>query len=89
MITIIAPEKSHTATLRVAASPASTVVVREFGHIDIVYTRARNIGTSKSTHTDALSHTCFLSDLQHGQGVPKNRESLFDMKNKGKNRSCC
>ena len=49
-----------------AASPASRVVSYEFGHIDIVCTRSSNLGTSKSTHTYALVHTCFLPDLWDG-----------------------
>ena len=90
MITITAcARKSHTAALQVAASPTSRVVLYEFGNIDIVCTRASNIGTSKSTHTDALLHTRFLSDLWHGKGAPKISEKLLDTKNKGKNSSCC
>ena len=56
--------------LRVFASPVSTVVLIEFGHIDNVCIHASNTGASKSTHTDdALSHTRFLSDLWHGEGA--------------------
>ena len=47
---------------RDTAFPASRVVLYKFGHIDIVCTRASNVGTSKSTHTDALLHARFLSD---------------------------
>ena len=42
------------------------------GHIDIVCTRASNIGTSKSTHNDALLHTRFcLTFSMDGDGVQK------------------
>ena len=60
MITITAPEKAaqqHYEWLR--PRPRGWY----FGHIDIVCTRASNIGTSKSTHIDALFHTRFLSGL--------------------------
>ena len=63
MITITAcARKSHTSASRVVASPASRVVLKEFRHIDIVCTRASNVGTSKSTHTDAIfiTHTFFV-----------------------------
>ena len=63
MITITAcARKSQTSALRLAASPASRVVLYEFGLIDIVCTRASIIGTSKSTdtHTDnAILHTLY------------------------------
>ena len=80
--------KRYTSVLRVTASPASRVVFYEFGHIDEVCTRASNIGTSKSTHTDSIVHTRLLSGLWHEE-VYKNRAYVFDIKNKWKNRSCC
>ena len=49
-------------------------------HIDIVCTRASNIGASKSTDTDALLHTRFLSDLWHVEGVTKKQGITFRRK---------
>ena len=72
MITITACARtSHTSALRMAASPASrTMVLYEFGNIDMVYARASSICTSKSTRTDdAILHTRFLSGLRYGEGV--------------------
>ena len=67
--------KSHTAALRVAASTASRAVLYELGHIDVVCTRASNIGTSRSTHTDdALLHTRFCLTYNMGKVYQKNRE---------------
>ena len=62
------------------------MVLYKFGQIDIVCTRGNNIGTSKSTPSDAVLHTRFLSGLYGMAGgcVPQNRECLFDTKNKGK-----
>ena len=71
VIMITASEKATQQHYEWAASTASRVVLYESGHIDIVCTRASNIGTSKSTHTDTLLHTRFLSDLWHGEGEPK------------------
>ena len=72
MITITAPEKATQQLCGWLRSRPRGVVLYEFGHIDIVCTRASNIGTSKKTHTDA--HRPSILFMTWGEGVPKNRE---------------
>ena len=51
--------------------------------IDIVCTRASNIGTSKSNYSDALLHTRFLSDLYGmGGGCTKKAGNNFPTRKK-------
>ena len=98
MITITAPEKAtqqHCELLRPRDLEGGIIQVRANRHG--LYSRASNVGTctSKTTHSDALLHTtCFLSVtyfMAWEEGVPKNREYIFDTKNRGKNNSssCC
>ena len=73
-----------------AASPASRVALYEFGHIDIACNRASNIRASKSTHPLIMLYHTHAFCLTYGMGrVYEKREYIFDMKNKGENRSCC
>ena len=57
------------------------MVLYEFGNIDIVCTRASHTGTSRSTHTDALLHTRFLSDSRHGRRVHQETGNNFSTQN--------
>ena len=60
------------------------MVIYEFGHMHIVCTRASNIGTSRSTHTDALLHTRFLDELRQGEGIQKTGINFSTRKTRGK-----